>query len=112
MTMPEEDIPGVVFELENSSERFSDKTKKKWALITLKAEINKEEVWQAVQEQLRKGFKVHGVEDFKTEIINAMRAENQRMQQQIKELHREVAELQEDKTMLQILTMLEGKREG
>jgi hypothetical protein len=68
---------------------------KKTVKVTLDAEVNDEEVWEVARRKLD-GMKIHTVEDFQTELLNALRAENKTLERRLAELETAYRRTQED----------------
>lgn len=73
-------LPGVEFSLISSNIRQANVTKKRYATVTLEAQIHDDPIWEAVLAKFQSGLKIYSVEDFKTEILNALRKENERLE--------------------------------
>ena len=73
MNAHEEAMPGVTIRFRTSELRKVGG--KKVVSVTLDAEVNDEDVWEAARKRLD-GMKIYTVDDFKTEILAALREEN------------------------------------
>ena len=73
------ELPGVVFRLQNTQVLGTATKKRKMARVTLDAEINDDAVWDVVKDKLKE-LKVYAIEDFKGELLNALVEEHKKLE--------------------------------
>ena len=96
-------IPGV--RLEHRGSKIFERAGKKSVEMTVVAQINDEEVWKEVEGKFIAGFDVFTIEDFKGEMIQAMRSENGELEAKIRVLENELARRRRE------VELLEGRLE-
>ncbi len=88
MTTENDDLPGVVFHKKSSQVLGINKKGVKRVEVILEAEVRDDEVWQAAEEKLN-GLKVYTTDDFKGEMLNALREEFNKMEALYNQLQRD-----------------------
>lgn len=79
MSTTNDDLPGVIFRLQNAQVLGTANKKRKMARVTLDAEINDDAVWEVAKKKLKE-LKVYTVEDFKGELLNALAEEHKKLE--------------------------------
>lgn len=93
--MNDENLPGVVFH-KKSSELIGTTTKGvKRVRVVLEAEIRDEDVWKSAEDKLD-GLKVYTVDDFKGEMLNALREDYAKLEEEAVSLRAERDALKDD----------------
>lgn len=105
-------LPGVVFR-KKSSELMGTTTKGvKRVRVTLEAEIRDDAVWQAAEEKLD-GLKIYTVNDFKGEMLSALRDDYLKLEQEAERLRAQVTDLTEENAhMKKGLSVLQRQIDG
>lgn len=80
-----EEIPGVVIRFRTAELRKVGG--KKVVNVVLDAEVHDEEVWEAARKKLD-GMKIYTVNDFQTELLHAVRKENEELTKRNEELEK------------------------
>lgn len=75
MASVSDDLPGVVLRF-RSSEQLKTFAGKRHVKVTLDAEVTSEPVWEAALEKLKE-LKIYTVADFQSELMDALRRENE-----------------------------------
>jgi len=83
----EDDLPGVVLRFKEG-QQLKTNTGKRIARIVLEAEVNDTEIWDAVETKLRAGMKVYTINDFQTELAEALRKENESLERKLQALQK------------------------
>lgn len=101
MTMKEDDnLPGVTLHFEGSSVLNTRKNLKGVTVRTVRlqviAEITDDTVWQTVESKFKDGLKVYTVDDFKGELLNALREEYKKLEAEAEGLRRANTHLLEE----------------
>lgn len=110
--MSQDMLPGVVF-YHTGSEMLGTVKSKKVVRVTLRAEIENEEVWQAAFDKLKEGLKVYTADDFKTELLNALREEHANVEAENKRMKIELDRLRdENQQMTAALSVIHSGIEG
>jgi hypothetical protein len=89
-----EEIPGVTLHFRGSEVQKGTDTKT--AKITLSATIHDDAVWEAVERKLIEGLQIYTVNDFKTELLSALRKENMALEQKLQRLETTCRQAQEE----------------
>ena len=95
----EEQLPGLIF-WHKGARRYEVADKHKVEL-KLECEVNDEEVWKEVEKKFLGGFRVFTAEDFKGELINALRYENKELEAAKTLLEQEVEKLRREKALIE-----------
>lgn len=77
----DEALPGVTLYLKTSTVRKLGLSSV--ADVSLNAHITDMDVWKGVEAQLREGIRIYTVNDFKTEILKVLRADNERLTDEV-----------------------------
>lgn len=111
--MSEDKLPGVVFRVKDSELVGVATGKRKRVNVTLEAEVHDDAVWEAAFTRLQEGLKVYTVDDFKTEMLNALREEHMATEVENRRLKTELKNaLEENKQMKAGLSVLHRQIEG
>ena len=98
-----DELPGVHLRVTATDLRLVGSTKT--ASIKLVGEVRDEVVWTSVRDRLQaEGLKIYSIDDFKTELLNAMRSEVVRLEACVRLRDREIRELKHQNNMLQLGT--------
>lgn len=96
-----DELPGVHLRVTKSDLKAIGS--KKTASITLVGEVHDEDIWKVVLSRLHaEGMKIYSVDDFKTELVNAMRMEVRSLESRVQARDQEVRELQHQLAMLRL----------
>lgn len=105
-------LPGVVFHKKSSEVLGTTKKGVKRVQVILEAEIRDEEIWKSVEEKLN-GLKVYTVDDFKGEMLNALREDYLKLEIEKKRLEIENTGLREENQHMKAgLSVLQSQIEG
>lgn len=96
-----DELPGVHLRVTKSDLKAIGS--KKTASVTLVGEVRDEVIWKAVLARLQsEGMKLYSVDDFKTELVNAMRMEVRSLESRIQARDQEVRDLRHQLAMLRL----------
>lgn len=110
MNKHEEALPGVVLRFRNAELRKVGG--KKTVSVTLDAEVNDEEVWEVARKKLD-GLKIYSVNDFRSELLEALRKENAELEKRAIAAEKTTASLlEENRSMKAALSVLHRGLEG
>ena len=111
MMKDDDTLPGVVFRLKQVNMREAPLTGKQFAQVVLETDtlnpfVISPHVWEEVVKKLS-SFKVYAVDDFKTELLNALREENKRLEQVNQNIQVDLRKvLEENERMREALSVL------
>jgi hypothetical protein len=92
-------IPGVT--LWHRGAKLFQKAGQKGVELTVVAHINDEDVWKVVENKFLEGFRIYTVEDFKGEMLMALRDENKELEAEVKILRVDVEKRTREKELLE-----------
>lgn len=108
----ENDLPGVVFHKKSSEMLGTTHKGHKRVKVVLEAEVRDDAIWQDVEEKLN-GLKVYTVDDFKGEMLNALREDYIKLEREKKRVDAALAEaMEENQRMKGALGVLNHQLEG
>lgn len=108
----EDQLPGVVFEMTQCDVLGTAVAGKKRAKVMLTAIINDDAVWEEVKKKLD-GLKVYTADDFKGELLNALREEHAKIEAENKQLRSSFeATMEDNRRMSAALSVLHKQIEG
>lgn len=70
------------------------------AEVVMRCEVNDANVWESVKEKLREGLRIYSVDDFKTELLNALRDEVKTLETRLSNREQEIRELRHQNKVL------------
>ena len=109
--MTNDNFPGVVFYMNNTQVLASSKGLER-VKVVLVAEIRDAQVWKEVAPKLD-GLKIYTADDFKGEMLNALREEHLKLEAEKKRLEKELAASNEKvEQMTSALSVLHRQIEG
>lgn len=109
----QDQLPGVILRVQDTALMGTFTGKKKRVKVTLEAEVNDEAVWNAAYAKLSEGLKVYTVDDFKTEMLNALREEHQKIEAELRQLRQQYdVAIEENRQMKAGLSVLNRQITG
>lgn len=91
MTELKDSLPGVIFYRNSSQVMASSTPGVKKVKVVLVAEVRDDAVWESVEEKFTAGLKVYTADDFKGEMLNALREDYARLEAEKKRLQLELS---------------------
>lgn len=108
----DDDLPGVVFHKKSSEVMGTNYKGFKRVKVVLEAEVRDDAVWRDVEEKLN-GLKIYTADDFKGEMLNALREDYEKLEVEKRRLEIELKGVREEKDRMAAgLAVLNYQLEG